>query len=430
MKVLLVGGGGREHALAWKLARSPRLTRLYAAPGSAAIARLAECLPLKGSAAIVEFAARAGIDLTVVGPEAPLVEGLADALLARGLRVFGPTRAAAALEGSKSFAKEFMRRHGIPSAPFAVFDRIEAARAHIAEQPGPYVVKADGLAAGKGVSICANRADAVEALERMMVRREFGEAGARVVIEAFLPGEEASYFCISDGTGYVTFPACQDHKRIHDGDRGPNTGGMGAYCPAPILTPALERRVQESIVEPTLRGMAAEGRPYRGVLYIGLMIAGGEPRVVEYNCRFGDPECQPLMLMLESDLLELLLGAVEGRCATQRPRWRPGAAACIVMASAGYPGEYATGVPIHGLESLAENETCAVFHAGTALADGGWVTNGGRVLGVTAWDASLQAALAKGYALVGQMGWEGVSYRKDIGQKGIAKVRSVGPAGP
>jgi len=421
MKVLIIGSGGREHALAWKLARSPRRPTLYASPGSAAIARLATCVPLAGEQAICDFARTEGVDLTVVGPEAPLVAGLADRMGAQGLRVFGPSRAAAALEGSKTFAKAFMARHGIPTAPFAVATSLAEALAHIERTEGPYVVKADGLAAGKGVSICADRPAARAALTAMMGDRVFGEAGAQVVLEGFMTGEEASYFVITDGESYVAFPPAQDYKRIGDGDRGPNTGGMGAYCPAPVVTPEVERRVLAEIVEPTLRGMAAEGQPYRGVLYVGLMIEEGRPSVVEYNCRFGDPECQPLMLMLESDLLPLLEGAAGAGLPAEPPRWRSGAAACIVMASAGYPGSYATGVPIAGLDDAPDDATACVFHAGTARGEAGWVTAGGRVLGVTAWGEDLAAALAKGYAVVGDISWNGATYRKDIGWRGLGR---------
>jgi phosphoribosylamine--glycine ligase len=419
MKVLIIGGGGREHALAWKLSGSPRLKKLYAAPGSDAIAALAECVHLDDHDAIAAFAETEKIDLTVVGPEAPLVDGLVDAMEARGLRTFGPVRAAAALEGSKAFAKDFMQRHGIPSAAYDTFDRAEDALDYVASLSGSCVVKADGLAAGKGVIICHDAAAAEEAVRAVMVDKHFGAAGDRVVVEEFLEGEEASYFVVSDGEHYVTFPSAQDHKPIGDLDRGPNTGGMGAYCPAPVVTPEVECKVLERVVEPTLRGMAAEGAPYRGVLYVGLMIADGDPYVVEYNCRFGDPECQPLMMMLQSDLLELLEGAAGGGIAAVRPGWRKGAAACMVMASGGYPGDYAKGLPISGLELLEENETLRVFHAGTARNNGGWATNGGRVLGVTAWGEGLAAALARGYAAVEAIGWEGATYRRDIGLKGL-----------
>jgi phosphoribosylamine--glycine ligase len=428
MNVLIVGGGGREHALAWKLSQSPRVDALYASPGSAAIAELARCVPLEGHAAIVDFARANAIGLTVVGPEAPLVEGLADAMRAAGLRVFGPSAAAARLEGSKSFAKAFMARHGIPTSPYATFTDVEAARAHLAAQPPPYVIKADGLAAGKGVMICHTLAEAEAALHTILVERAFGASGERVVIEGFLRGEEASYFAICDGTDFVGCPAAQDHKPVGDLDRGPNTGGMGAYCPAPLVTPAVERRIVEQVVRPTLAGMAAEGHPYHGVLYVGLMIDdAGAPAVVEYNCRFGDPECQPLLMLLQSDLAELLEAAADGHVAQAHPAWREGAAACIVMASGGYPGSYAKGLPIRGLDDLPDSPDCRVFHAGTARADGQWVSNGGRVLGVTAWGPDLRSALATGYRTAGRIGWEGAHYRKDIGLKGLKRDKGQRP---
>ena len=428
MNILLIGAGGREHALAWKLSNSPRLSKLYASPGSDAISELAQCVPLDGLEALAAFAERQRIDLTVVGPEAPLVEGIADVFAARGLKLFGPSRAAARLEGSKVFAKAFMERHGIPTAAHEAFDSVEAAREYAASLTGPCVVKADGLAAGKGVILCRNDAEAQAALRTVMVERAFGSAGDRVVIEALLVGEEASYFAISDGKDFLAFPSVQDHKPVQDLDRGPNTGGMGAYCPAPVVTPALERRVQEEIVVPTLAGMAAEGHPYQGVLYVGLMIEEGVPRVLEYNCRFGDPECQPLMMMLASDIVDVLEAAVQGRISAVRPHWRKGAAACIVMAAGGYPGSYAKGLPIAGLQELRESERCRVFHAGTARENGRWVSSGGRVLGVTAWGEELQGALDGGYRAVEEISWQGAIYRKDIGLKGLKRQRGDRPA--
>jgi phosphoribosylamine---glycine ligase len=422
MKILIVGGGGREHALAWKLSQSPRVDTLFASPGSAAIAELATCVPLESHEDVADFAAAERIGLTVVGPEPPLVAGLADVLRARGLRVFGPGAAAARLEGSKAFAKAFMARHGIPTAPYQTFDSVPAAQAYLADQPAPYVIKADGLAAGKGVLICHTREEAHAALRQMLVDKAFGASGERVVIEGFLRGEEASYFAICDGTDFVSCPAAQDHKPVGDLDRGPNTGGMGAYCPAPLVTPQVERRVVEQIVRPTLAGMAAEGHPFQGVLYVGLMVDdAGAPSVVEYNCRFGDPECQPLLMLLQSDLAELLEAAADGQVARARPVWRPGAAACIVMASGGYPGSYAKGFPIHGLDSLPDSPDCRVFHAGTARENSHWTNAGGRVLGVTAYGETLQAALAGGYRLVERIGWQGALYRKDIGLKGLKR---------
>ena len=438
MKILIVGGGGREHALAWKLSSSPRITHLYASPGSDAIGELATCVQLESHQALADFAEQEGIALTVVGPETPLVDGLADLFQQRGLKVFGPTRAAAQLEGSKVFSKQFMERHGIPTASFACFDSVEAAREHVIALEGPCVVKADGLAAGKGVILCQNAREALAALDIVMVDKAFGDAGNQVVIESFMVGEEASYFAICDGKDFVAFPSAQDHKPVGDLDRGPNTGGMGAYCPAPVLTPELEEQVIAEIVRPTLEGMAAEGNPYQGVLYVGLMIEDGAPMVVEYNCRFGDPECQPLMMMLESDLLDLLEAAVEGAVAQAAPVWRQGTAVCIVMASGGYPGGYEKDFPIHGLDAAetmaggmigggGESE-CRVFHAGTARDHGRWVNRGGRVLGITAWGEDLTRALRTGYKAVEKIGWEGAIYRKDIGLKGLKRSGEERPA--
>ena len=418
-KILIIGGGGREHALVWKLAQSPSVSAIYASPGSDAIARHARCVALTGNDAVADFAASEGIGLTVVGPEVPLVAGLIDAMTARGLRVFGPTRAAARLEGSKAFAKAFMQRHDIPTGGFAVYDRAADALAHIDEAALPLVVKADGLAAGKGVTICRDRDTAREAIVSAMEGRVFGDAGSQIVIEDFLPGEEASIFAISDGERFLTFPPAQDHKPLGDGDTGPNTGGMGAYCPAPVVTPAVQDRIVAEIIQPTLSGMAAEGHPYRGVLYVGLMIRDGAPYVVEYNCRFGDPECQPLLMMLESDLLEILEAALDGTLDSVRPRWRNGAATCIVMASEGYPGPYRSGLRIDGLENIVPTGDLQVFHAGTERDSGGWATRGGRVLGVTAWGESLKQAIERGYRAVDSIGWDGVIYRRDIGQKGL-----------
>jgi len=421
MRVLLIGGGGREHALAWRIAASPRVKAFYASPGSAAIAAHATCLELTGPGAIEGFAASEKIGLVVIGPEAPLVAGLADRLAERGIPAFGPSAGAARLEGSKAFAKAFMKRHAIPTAAYETFTQHDDALAYLARAQYPLVVKADGLAAGKGVIICPDLAAGQAALRTIMTERAFGDAGGQVVIESFLRGEEASFFVVSDGKDFVVLPSAQDHKTIGELDQGPNTGGMGAYCPAPVVTPEVERRVIEEIVRPTLRGMAAEGHPYRGALYVGLMIDQGAPKVVEYNCRFGDPECQPLMMMLDSDLLDLLEAAATGRLAGMTPRWRGGAAACIVMASGGYPGDYPKGLAMEGLQGVKETPDCRVFHAGTSRDNGEWRTQGGRVLGVTAWGRDLSAALARGYRAVEAIHWPGATYRRDIGLKGLRR---------
>ncbi|MDH4247248.1 MAG: phosphoribosylamine--glycine ligase [Deltaproteobacteria bacterium] len=430
MKILIIGGGGREHALAWKIAASPRVTKLYAAPGSDAIAAHATCVTLDSHEAIVDFATREAMDLVVVGPEAPLVGGLADRLNAAGLKVFGPSAAAAQLEGSKVFSKAFMVRHGIPTASHRAFSDVTQARSYVENQAGPWVIKADGLAAGKGVIIAEDQTQALAALDMVMVQQTFGRAGTQVVIEAFLRGEEASYFVITDGTDFITLPACQDHKAIGDLDRGPNTGGMGAYCPAPVVTAQVEQRVLDQVVRPTLAGMAAEGHPYTGVLFVGLMISEGSPYVIEYNCRFGDPECQPLMLALESDLVEVLEAAVNGRLGQVKPRWRPGAAACVVLASGGYPGAYEKGRPITGLDRSDAARSLQIFHAGTRRQREQWLTQGGRVLGVTAWGATLGRALETAYQGVKGISWEGMTYRKDIGLKGMKHDKTSGAEMP
>lgn len=427
MKALIVGGGGREHALAWKLSRSPRLSRLYAAPGSAAMAPLAECVALEGHEAIAAFARREDIGLVVVGPEAPLVDGIADVLRARGVRVFGPSRAAAQLEGSKAFAKAFMARHGIPSAAYRTASRLPEALAYVESLPGRFVVKASGLAAGKGVTVCDNREQGREALRRIMEERIFGASGSEVVIEEFLRGEEASFFVVTDGQGFVGLPTCQDHKPVGDLDRGSNTGGMGAYAPAPVVTTEVEERVIERIVRPTLRGMAAEGHPYRGVLYVGLMVDEGQPRVVEYNCRFGDPECEVQMLLLDSDLLDLLEAAADGSVAGIEPVWHAGAAACVVMAAPGYPDAPRKGLPIQGLDGLPESQTRVAFHSGTARRDGQWFTQGGRVLTVAARGVDLRQALRRAYAGVARIGYAGALVRRDIGLKGLLRQRAGRP---
>ena len=428
LRVLLVGGGGREHALAWKLARSPRLGALYAAPGNPGIARVAGCLPVRADdvAGIAALADRERIDLTVVGPEAPLALGLADALEARGRAVFGPSRAAAALESSKIFAKELFARHDIPTARFGAFDDPAAARAFVADLGGRAVVKADGLAAGKGAVVCRDAAEASRAIGDMLERRVFGEAGARVVVEEFLEGEEVSVFALTDGRTICPLASAQDHKAALDGDRGPNTGGMGAYSPAPALDPALASEVIRTVIEPTVRGMAAAGHPYRGVLFAGLMLTPAGVRVLEYNVRFGDPECQALMLRLADDLLPLCQAVAEGGGLPPSVSWRPEAAVCVVLASGGYPGDYATGVPIEGIERAESHPGVTVFHAGTARRDGRLVTAGGRVLGVTALGSDVRAAVASAYAGAGEIRFEGMHYRRDIGRRALERVQGAG----
>jgi len=395
MKVLLVGGGGREHTLAWKLAQSPRLTELIAAPGNPGIERHGRCVAIKddGVEALRDLALRERVDLTVVGPELPLSLGLADRLRERGLAVFGPSQAAARIESSKAFAKDLMVRYRIPTARYRVFTDLAPARAWCRELGVPLVVKADGLAAGKGVSICRTLPEADAALALSLEAGAFGAAGASVVVEEFMVGEEASFFALTDGTAILPLAGAQDHKTVFDGDRGPNTGGMGAYSPAPILDAAMAERVMAEIVRPTVAAMAREGAPFAGFLYVGLMVGSEGPRVVEFNCRFGDPECQVVMPRLADDLLPLLAAAARGEGLPAALAWKPDAAVCVVLASGGYPGRYETGLPITGVEAAAALPGVEIFHAGTARRDGSLVTAGGRVLGVQATGPDLRAAV-------------------------------------
>ncbi len=423
IKVLVVGGGGREHALVWKIAQSPLVSKIYAAPGNPGIARHAERVPIAADDVpkLVEFAASKRIDLTVVGPEAPLVAGLADDLAARGLLVCGPDRAAAQLEGSKVFTKNILARYGIPTAAFRVFDDYDEAEQHVLTRRLPLVVKADGLAAGKGVAVAGTYEEAVVFLRDVMEKRVFGEAGARVVVEDCLVGEEASYIVFTDGEKIVPLPTSQDHKRIGDGDTGPNTGGMGAYSPAPVVTAEVERRALKEIFEPLLAGMRAEGTPFRGILYGGLMIDRGVPKVLEFNVRFGDPEAQPLFARLKSDLVPLLVQCAQGKLTDAAMEIDPRPAVCIVMASGGYPGAYGKGFPIAGIDEAEKDGLVHVFHAGTAEKDGRLVNNGGRVLGVTAVDDDIRKAIARGYRAVDKIQWEGAYYRTDIGKKALER---------
>jgi phosphoribosylamine--glycine ligase len=421
--VLLVGGGGREHALAWKLAQSPRLGRLLAAPGNPGIAAHARCIAVKDTAVgdLVELARQERPDLVVVGPEMPLALGLADRLRAAGFAVFGPSAAAARLESSKVFSKDLMARHGIPTARFRAFRDAAAARRYCREIGVPLVVKADGLAAGKGVTVCRSLDEAEQALTLCFEERAFGEAGLRVVVEECLEGEEVSFFAVADGAGVLPLVAAQDHKPVWDGDRGPNTGGMGAYSPAPVLDGTMQERVMAEIVRPVIAAMAKEGAPYTGVLFVGLMITREGPKVIEFNCRFGDPECQAIMPRLEDDLLALLLAAATGRGLPTAVSWRPQASVCVVMASAGYPGRYEPGRPITGVEAAAALPGVTVFHAGTAMMGGTLVTAGGRVLGVQALGSDVAAAVRNVYAAVARIRFEGAHYRRDIGHHALRR---------
>ena len=424
MKVLIVGSGGREHALAWKVAQSDRVEKVYAAPGNPGIAQIGECVDIKPTdiEKLADFAEKEGIDLTIVGPEAPLVAGITDEFERRGLKVFGPSKAAAQLEGSKAFAKEMMRKYRVPTADFQVFDDPEKAKEYIKKVGAPIVVKADGLAAGKGVVVAQTVEEAIEAVDRIMVEKVFGEAGNRVVIEECLKGEEASYLVITDGERFVPLATAQDHKAVFDGDRGPNTGGMGAYSPAPVLSEEMEREVQEKVIKPILKGMAQEGMPFKGILYAGLMITEEGSKVLEFNVRFGDPEAQAILRRLEDDLVEVALSAVEGRL-VEELHWRPETSICVVLASEGYPGKYEKGKVITGIEEAEKVPTVVVFHAGTAVKDGKLVTNGGRVLNVTALGKDIVEARKRAYEAVKRIHFDEMHYRKDIGLKAVKRLK-------
>ena len=419
MKILVLGSGGREHALVWKLRQSPLVEQVYCVPGNAGIAGVAalERGDILSPAEIAELAQRLGADLTVVGPEAPLVAGVADEFQARGLRIVGPTRAAARLEGSKIFAKQFAQRHGIPTAEFVVCEHPQDARQSLARFGFPVVLKADGLAAGKGVVVVADARQAELVLEKMLSGELVGEAGRRLVLERFLAGKEVTFTVVTDGETALALAPTQDHKPVFDNDQGPNTGGMGAYCEDAILSETLRQRILDEIVQPTLAGMAAEGTPYRGILYFGLMIAAEGPSLLEYNVRFGDPETQPLVMRLTSDLAAMLEAAAGGGLEAIQPEWSTGATVCVVAASGGYPGEFARDKPIAGLGEAEAVPGVKVFHAGTRLHEGQYVTAGGRVLGVTASGSDLREAIARAYGAVEKIHFEGMHYRRDIGRK-------------
>jgi phosphoribosylamine---glycine ligase len=420
MKVLVVGGGGREHALAWRLAQSPRVQRVYVAPGNGGTARDRHLrnVPHASHESLAEFVKSEDIALTVVGPEAPLASGIVDVFRAYGLRVFGPTRAAAQLESSKDFAKGFMKRHGIPTAEYQTFTDAAAARAYVRQRGAPIVVKADGLAAGKGVVVAATVAEAEAAIDSMLVGNTLGASGARVVIEDFLQGEEASFIVMSDGRNALALATSQDHKRLLDGDRGPNTGGMGAYSPAPVVTPTIHARVMREIILPTIHGMAADGIPYTGFLYAGLMIdAQGQARTLEFNCRMGDPETQPIMARLKSDFTVLLDAALDGRLDQVEAEWDRRTALGVVVASAGYPDAPRKGDAITHLPE--DRDDCMTFHAGTTLGDNDLVTSGGRVLCVTALGDTVRAAQKSAYEAVQQVRFDGMQYRRDIGHRAL-----------
>jgi len=432
MNVMIIGGGGREHALAWKAAQSPKVDRVYVAPGNAGTALEPDmenvAIDATDIEALVNFARDNAIDLTIVGPEAPLVLGVVDAFEAAGLKCFGPSRKAAQLEGSKAFTKDFLAKYHIPTAEYSVFTDIDQATAYIREKGAPIVVKADGLAAGKGVILAQTEDEAIAAVEDMLAGNKFGEAGSRVVIEEFLTGEEASFIVMADGEHVIAMATSQDHKARDDGDTGPNTGGMGAYSPAPVVTPEIHARIMEEVIWPTLRGMAAEGAPYTGFLYAGLMIApDGTPKVLEFNCRFGDPETQPIMMRMRSDLIELVEAALAGRLDQHETQWDPRAALGVVMAAGGYPDSYRKGDVIEGLEAVAQLPDVKVFHAGTRLSEDGKVlTNGGRVLCVTALGDTVSEAQQRAYEAVERIRWADEYHRSDIGHRAIAREQAQG----
>lgn len=424
MKILVIGGGGREHALCWKIAQSPLVDQLYCAPGNPGIAELAECVHIAADEidALCDFARAEQIDLTVVGPEVPLTMGIVDRFQALGLEIFGPNQAAARIEGSKGFSKDLMARYQIPTAAYQSFTDHAAALSYVRQMGAPIVVKADGLAAGKGVVVAMTEEQAVAALDEIMRDQVFGDAGASVVIEEFMDGEEASFFAFTDGENILPLASSQDHKRVNDHDKGPNTGGMGAYSPAPVVTDKLSHVIVETIVKPTIAGMARDGCPYRGILYIGLMIKDGQPRVVEYNARFGDPEAQPLLVRMKEDIVPILQACARGKLTQSSLEWHDKAAVCVVMASGGYPSAFVKGQPISGLDDAGRIEDLVVFHAGTAVKDGQVVNNGGRVLGVTGLGTTVREAIDKAYAGAALIHWQNVHYRKDIGARALHRA--------
>ena len=424
MKVLVIGGGGREHALCWKLSQSPELKKLYCAPGNAGIAEQAELLPVSAEdlAGIEKAVKDLGIDLVVVGPEAPLVAGLSDRLKKMRVLVFGPSQAASELEGSKAWSKYLLKKYKIPTAEFEVFDNPAPAKSYLKKTGAPIVVKADGLAAGKGVMVCESVSQAEQAVDDIMVKKEFGAAGARVVIEECLTGEEVSFIGVSDGENFAAMGSSQDHKRVFDDDQGPNTGGMGAYSPAPVIDDKTFDEVTKSIMLPTIRAMKEEGREYRGALYAGLMMTKAGPKVLEYNCRFGDPETQPLLFRLKSDLLLFLAAGAKGELGKMKFEWHPEASVCVVMASKGYPGAYEKGAEIAGVEDANKLDRCYVFHAGTKRVDSRLLTSGGRVLGVTARRESIPDAIAAAYQAVSKIKFAGAQFRTDIGQRALGHL--------
>lgn len=421
MKILVVGSGGREHAIVWKIAQSPLVTELYCAPGNAGIAGQAKLVPIPATDVdgLVAFAKENAINLTVVGPEAPLVEGLSDKLASAGLLAFGASQAGAQLEGSKAFTKELLKRKGVPTADFGVFTDPADAKAFVKELGKPVAIKADGLAAGKGVLLCKTVEEADAAIDQVMVTKDFGDAGEKVVVEELLEGEEASFIAFADENTVLPLATSQDHKRVFDGDQGLNTGGMGAYSPAPVVDPAMHDKIVKEVLEPTIEGLSEMGIQFRGVLYAGLMIKDGVPSVLEYNVRLGDPECQPLMMRITSDIVPVMMACAKGELEGQSIEWDERPSVCVVMAAGGYPEKYGKGYEITGLDDAAKMDDVFVFHAGTKGENGKIVTSGGRVLGVTALGDDIGAAIDRAYKACGAIGWEGVHYRRDIGFRAL-----------
>lgn len=421
MNILVIGSGGREHALVWKISRSKKVKKIFCAPGNGGISEIAECVDIKPEETdrLLSFAKKNSIDITVVGPELSLVNGIVDEFEKHNLKIFGPCKEAARLEGSKSFSKEFMKQHNITTARFQSFDSFEKAKSFVEECEHPLVIKADGLAAGKGVILADSKEDAIKAVDEIMVKKAFGNAGERVVIEEMLCGEEASFLVFTDGNSVIPMPTSQDHKRIFDNDEGPNTGGMGAYSPAPVITKKLEDRVMEKVIFPVIAGMKKIGNPYKGILYAGLMICKGEPFVLEFNVRFGDPEAQPILMRMKSDIIPIIEAVIAGNLEKVKIDWDSRAALCIVMASKGYPGDYEKGKKISGLQEAAELDNVVVFHSGTKKSGSDFLTSGGRVLGITALGDGIKEAIDRAYEATDSISFEGAQYRRDIGKKAL-----------